>query len=81
MRSRRRVLDSLESVYRDAFAKAQAEGDAPTMAQLDFDFQREQLRMEVLLDIRELLIPRTAEETETSLLEKAEALRRIVRLR
>jgi hypothetical protein len=81
MRSRRRILDSLESVYRDAFAKAQADGDTRAMSELDFDYQREQLRMEVLLDIRELLIPREAEENETSLLEKAEALRRIVRLR
>lgn len=82
MRSRRRILDSLESVYREAFRKAEEGGDADTMARLDFDYQREQLRMEVLLDVRELLLPREEEtESEGSLLERAEALRRIVRLR
>ncbi|TVR53882.1 MAG: hypothetical protein EA421_09805 [Gemmatimonadales bacterium] len=82
MRSRRRILDSLESVYRDAFRKAEEGGDAEGMARLDFDYQREQLRMEVLLDLRELLLPKEEEsEGETSLLDRAEALRRIARLR
>jgi hypothetical protein len=82
MRSRRRILDSLESVYRDAFRKAEEASDAEGMARLDFDYQREQLRMEVLLDLRELLLPKEEEpEGETSLLDRAEALRRIARLR
>lgn len=82
MRSRRRILDSLESVYREAFRKAEEGGDADRMARLDFDYQREQLRMEVFLDVRELLIPREEEaENEGSLLDRAEAFRRIVRLR
>ena len=83
MRSRRRILDSLESVYREAFRKAEEAGDAEGMERLDFDYQREQLRMEVLLDLRELLLPKEeASETETtSLLDRAEALRRIARLR
>jgi hypothetical protein len=82
MRSRRRILDSLESVYREAFQKAEEAGDREAMARLDFDYQREQLRMEVLLDLRELLLPREEEgEPEPSLLDRAEALRRIARLR
>lgn len=82
MRSRRRILDSLESVYREAFQKAEEAGDGETMARLDLDYQREQLRMEVLLDVRELLLPRDEEvESDPSILDRAEALRRIVRLR
>ncbi len=82
MRSRRRILDSLESVYREAFQKAEEAGDRQAMAHLDFDYQREQLRMEVLLDLRELLLPREEDgEPEPSLLDRAEALRRIARLR
>jgi hypothetical protein len=82
MRSRRRILDSLESVYREAFQKAEEAGDRETMARLDLDYQREQLRMEVLLDVRELLLPRDEEvESDPSILDRAEALRRIVRLR
>ena len=82
MRIRRRILDSLDSVYREAFRKAEETGDREAMADLDFDYQREQLRMEVWLDIRELLLPREEEgESEASILDRAEQLRRIVRLR
>lgn len=81
MRTRRRILDSLETVYREAFRKAEEADDAEAMARLDFDYQREQLRMEVLLDLRELLLPREEEEKDSSLLDRAEALRRIARLR
>ncbi len=83
MRSREKILASLESVYRDAFARAEAEKDAEAMARLDFEFQQEQIRLEVLLDIRELLRsePSQSVEPEPSILERAEALRRIARLR
>lgn len=92
MRPRARILQSLENIYREAFAQAEAQGDAARMAQLDFEFQQEQLRMEVLLDIRAMLDPEQAApagppapkdpvDAATSLLEKAEKLRRITRLR
>jgi len=88
MRSRDRILASLESVYRTAFEEAQASGDTQRMARLDFEYQQEQLRMEVLLDIRSLLQPpvepgdvaeRDPLDTATSLLEKADKIRRITR--
>jgi hypothetical protein len=82
MRPREKVLASLEGVFREAFSRAEERGDAEGMAQLDFEYQREQLRMEVLLDIRELLAPAEAESTgPSSILDRAEALRRITRLR
>lgn len=87
MRKRRRILTSLEAAYREAFRRAEENGDAEEMARLDFQYQRDQIRMEVLLDIRDLLATSPAstaeakEEGQGSLLDKAEALRRLTRLR
>jgi hypothetical protein len=91
MRQRERILGSLESAYREAFERARDNGLKEEMERLDFDFQREQIRLEVLLDIRELLLPVKEEahgkpttsliDEGTALVEKAQALRRITRLR
>jgi hypothetical protein len=80
MRSRERVLQSLENVFRDAFQAAESAGDQASMSRLDLDYQRDQLRLEMLLDIRDLMLP--AEEDKTvSLLEKAQNIRRLTKLR
>lgn len=79
MRSRERVLQSLENVFREAFAAAEKAGDADRMGELDMEYQRDQLRLEVLLDIRGLLTPEP-EDTTTSLLEKAQNIRKLTRL-
>ena len=89
MRSRERVLKSLENVYRDAFQSAEGRGDKNEMSRLDLEYQRDQLNLEVLLDVRELLSPPAeSEEEEASLVEKGSALldkartiRKITRLR
>jgi hypothetical protein len=89
MRDRHKILDSLEASYREAFAAAKGRDDAAAMAGLDLDFQRDQLQLEVLLDIRDILAPVEEEapreksllEEGSALIEKAGALRRIVRLR
>ena len=85
MRSRDRVLQSLENVYREAFTAAEKAGDTATMARLDLEYQREQLHMELLLDVRELLTPAQPQfegvtEKATSFLEKAQQLRRLTKL-
>lgn len=80
MRTRERVLQSLETVYRSAWEEAEERGETGSMARLDLDYQRDQLHLEVLLDIRDLLAPSTEEKAE-SLLEKAQKLRRITKLR
>ena len=54
-RPRDRILTNLESVYREAFDRARAAGDERRMADLDAAYQREQLLLEVLLDIRDAL--------------------------
>ena len=81
MRSRDRILASLESVYREAFQGAEKADDAERMAQLDFDFQRDQILLEVLLDLRgALTAPAEPEQKESSLLEKAQALGKLKNL-
>lgn len=90
MRSRKRVLDSLESSYREAYERAGERGDEEAMARLDLDFQRDQLHLEILLDVRDLLTPEAVEQEPdkrslldegTALMEKAGKLRRITRFR
>jgi hypothetical protein len=52
-RSRDRILANLEGIYREAYERAKAAGDERRMLDLDAAFQREQLLLEVLLDIRD----------------------------
>jgi hypothetical protein len=54
-RPRQTILDNLESVYREAYERARAAGDQARMADLDAAYQREQLLLEVLLDVRDAL--------------------------
>ena len=86
MRERSKILENLESAYRDAFSRAESSEDEEAMASLDFDYQRDQLFLEAILDVRDgLQTPETQVEEEgsrvESLLEKAERLRRLTRLR
>jgi len=57
-RPRQRILDNLEAVYREAYERARASGDERRMVDLDSAYQREQLLLEVLLDIRDGLAAR-----------------------
>src|SRR5262245_13221407 len=52
-RSRERIMDNLETMYREAFERAKTSDDPAQMASLDFAYRREQLYLEILLDIRE----------------------------
>ena len=85
MRERRQILGNLEGLYKEAFQRAEGDGNEEAMARMDFEFQRDQLHLEVLLDLRELLAametPSDSEEKTTSLLEKAQAIRRLTKLR
>ena len=54
-RSRDRILANLDEMYREAFERAKATGDASQMATLDFAYRREQLYFEILLDVRDAL--------------------------
>jgi hypothetical protein len=52
-RSRDRILENLDTMYREAFERAKATADDQQMATLDFAYRREQLYLEILLDIRD----------------------------
>lgn len=86
-RPRDRVLANLESIYREAYERARALGDQARMADLDAAYQREQLLLEVLLDIRDALatLPAAAARSEQNPaadpLTTLETLRRLTKLR
>ena len=85
MRHRSQILDSLERVYREAFQSASEQEDADGQRELDFEFQRDQLHLEVLLDIRDILaaVPQDSGTTEKvgGLLDTAQKLKNLTRLR
>jgi hypothetical protein len=60
MRSRDRILDNLDIAYREQYDLAKAENQPRRMEELDAGYQRDQLMLEVLLDIRDLLAQRPA---------------------
>lgn len=64
-RPRDRVLQNLEAIYRDAYERAKTAGDQARMADLDAAYQREQLLLEVLLDIRDALTTAVAPGAES----------------
>ena len=55
MRPRDRILANLEATYREQYDRARTEQQAGRMAELDAGYQRDQLMLEILLDIRDLL--------------------------
>ena len=87
VRPRQRIFDNLEAIYREAYERAKGAGDEKRMLDLDAAYQREQLLLEVLLDIRDTLtaLPapdgRPGEHTMPDPLAPLESLRRITRLR
>ncbi len=80
MRSRERILTNLESIYREAYDRAKETEDKDRMMDLDASFQREQLILEVLLDVREALYAIGAESTSESALKKLETLKKFTKL-
>lgn len=84
MRPRDQILGNLESLYRESYAGAKAEGGTRRMEELDSAYQRDQLMMEVLLDLRDLMAARgqvTPPTGPTGALEHLKVLRRITKLR
>lgn len=82
MRARDRILGNLESLYRETYDRARAAGDQRRVEELDAAFVRDQLMLEILLDIRDLFAVSPAAPTSgSSALEKLEALRRLATLR
>jgi hypothetical protein len=86
-RPRDRILANLETLYREAYDRARTAGDERRMADLDSAYQREQLLLEVLLDIRDRLSappanpPGSGPAGGTDPLATIETIRRITKLR
>ncbi len=81
MRDRQRILDNLEKLYRDELDR-NAASEGAGAERLDFEFQRDQLYLEVMLDLRDIMGDSGEDEKSTSsLLEKAQQLRNLTRLR
>ena len=83
-RPREHILGNLESLYREAFARAQASGDHAEQARLDFEFRRDQLYLEAVLDVRDLLRPPPPppdpRNEDKSVIEQISELRSLTRL-
>ncbi len=81
MRSRDKILTNLETIYREAYNRAQETEDPGRMIDLDASYQREQLLLEVLMDIRDVMQSIGDAPNEKSALEKLQALRKLTKLR
>jgi hypothetical protein len=79
MRTRDRIVANLESVYREAYERAKETDDKDRMLDLDASFQREQLILEVLLDVRDALATFGEKPAAESALDKINTLRNIAR--
>ena len=79
MRSRERILTNLESIYRESYDRAKQAEDKGRMIDLDSAYMRDQLMLEILLDIRDLFSVAPA-ASGGSALEKLEAIRRLTKL-
>lgn len=79
MRSRDQILSNLETIYRESYDRAKSSEDPNRMADLDCAYVRDQLTMELLLDIRDLFAVAPAAKAGATALEKLESLRRLTR--
>ena len=81
MRQRKKIIQSLETVYREAYSSAEAANQQERMDALDLGFQRDQLLLEVLLDVREALTNASGDkDSDPSLLDRAKAVRKFTKL-
>ena len=80
MRSRDHILGNLESIYKESYERARTLGDEGRMLDLESAYMRDQLMLEILLDIRDLFSVAPA-ASGGSALEKLEAIRRLTQRR
>lgn len=80
MRPRDRILANLESIYRESYDQAKQAAEKGRMLDLESAYMRDQLMLEILLDIRDLFSVAPA-ASGGSALEKLEAVRRLTKLR
>ena len=79
MRPRDAILDNLEAIYQTSFDAAKTAQQPRRMEELDNAYQRDQLMMEILLDVRDLLARQPAAPPGQTVLDQLEALRRLAK--
>jgi len=79
MRSRDRILTNLETIYRESYDRAKREQLTLRMEELDAAYQRDQLMMEVLLDLRDLFSQPAAGGAGTGTLQTLDTLRKLTK--
>jgi len=79
MRSRERILGNLDQIYRESAERARAAGQEDRIVELDNAYMRDQLMLEILLDIRDLftVTPAAPQGSGKSALQQLQALRRL----
>ncbi len=79
MRSRDRILGNLEQIYRESFEHARTAGEHARLVDLDNAYMRDQLMLEILLDIRDLfaVTPAAPAASGKTAMEQLQALRRL----
>ena len=80
-RNRERILQNLETIYREAYDRAKSMDDAARMMDLDASFQREQLIMEVLLDVRDAILAITEAPSTEGALDKLKKIKDLAKLK
>ncbi len=82
IRPRDRILANLEAIYRESYDRAKRFNDEGRMIDLESAYMRDQLMLEILLDIRDLFsVAPAASGSGGTALEKLEALRKLTKLR
>lgn len=79
MRPRDEILGNLESIYKTTYEAAKQASQPKRMEELDNSYQRDQLMMEILLDVRDLLARQPAAPPGQSVIDQLEALRRLAK--
>ena len=79
MRPRDAILRDLESIYQSSFDAARKAEQPRRAEELDNAYQRDQLMMEVLMDVRDLLARQPAAPPGQSVIDQLDALRRIAK--
>ncbi len=80
-RPRDRILANLETIFREVYEQAKQDEDTQRMLGLDSSYQREQLLLEVLLDIRDVLHVVSESKSKQSAIEKLSALKKLTKLK
>lgn len=79
MRPRDNILTDLETIYRVSYDAAKESQLVRRMEELDAAYQRDQLMMEILLDVRDLLAHQPAAPPGQSVIDQLDALRRLAK--